>query len=60
MIAGNATDDPQVARLRHALAESREGYPTLRELVDARVDNHGAEQLRFDVEAFIAALERLR
>lgn len=59
VIAGHAAEDPQVARLRQALDDTAETYPTLRELVDARVDNHGADQLRFDVDAFVAGMERL-
>lgn len=57
--AGWSSDDPQVARLRLALAQTTAGYPVLRELVEARIDNHGADQLRFDLDAFIAAMEHV-
>lgn len=48
---------PQIEALRAALASDDGGYTALRDLVDARVDNFGDEQFRFDVDAFIAAME---
>lgn len=57
--AGYSAQDPQVAHLRDALDASTGGYPVLRELIDAAVDNHGEAQFRFDVDAFIAGMERL-
>ena len=59
VIGGRAGGHPQVEDLRAALASEREGYAALRNLVDARVDNHGAEQFAFDLDAFIVAVERL-
>ncbi|MBN9177932.1 MAG: hypothetical protein J0I43_11265 [Microbacterium sp.] len=59
VIGSRAGGHPQVEDLRVALATEREGYVALRELVDARVDNYGAEQFAFDLDAFIAAIERL-
>ena len=50
---------PQVEDLRQALMSEREGYAALRTLIDARVDNYGEEQFAFDVDAFLAAMERL-
>ncbi|CAL4859150.1 TetR/AcrR family transcriptional regulator C-terminal domain-containing protein [Microbacterium sp. MM2322] len=57
--SGYSAQDPQVAHLRDALGSSAGGYPVLRELVDAAFDNHGEAQLRFNVDAFIAGMERL-
>ncbi|APZ33662.1 hypothetical protein BOH66_04810 [Microbacterium aurum] len=51
---------PQVEDLRQALMSEREGYAALRTLIDARVDNYGEEQFAFDIDAFLAAMERLR
>lgn len=59
VIGSRAGGHPQVEDLRAALAAEREGYAALRELLDARVDNYGAEQFAFDLDAFIAAIERL-
>ena len=50
---------PQIEDLRATLDAERDGYPALRSLVDARVDNNGAAQFAFDLDAFIAAMERL-
>jgi TetR/AcrR family tetracycline transcriptional repressor len=50
---------PQVEQLRAVLETSRDGYTALGDLVDARVDNYGAAQLEFDLDAFIGAMERL-
>ncbi len=50
---------PQVEDLRGTLDLERDGFPALRALVDERVDNYGDAQLDFDLEAFIAAIERL-
>lgn len=50
---------PQVEDLRATLAVQREGYPALRSLVDERVDNYGDAQFAFDMDAFIAGVERL-
>lgn len=51
---------PQIEDLRETLATERGGYPALRTLVDARVDNNGAEQFAFDLDAFVDAIERLQ
>jgi TetR/AcrR family tetracycline transcriptional repressor len=60
VMAGYSATDPQVARLRQALDASDEPlYPVLSELIDARIDNHGDAQFRFDIDAFIAGMERL-
>ena len=50
---------PQIEALRATFAAERQGYPALRDLVDARVDDNGAAQFAFDLDAFIAAIERL-
>lgn len=50
---------PQIEDLRATLDAERDGYPALRALVDARVDNYGSAQFAFDLDAFIAAIERL-
>ncbi|GAA3912468.1 hypothetical protein [Microbacterium invictum] len=50
---------PQIEELRRALDDARGEYDALRRLVDARVDNFGHEQLDFDLDAFITAIERL-
>lgn len=50
---------PQVEDLRATLAVERDGYAALRSLVDARVDNYGTAQFAFDIDAFLAAIERL-
>lgn len=50
---------PQIEDLRAALAVERAGYPALRSLVDARVDNFGAAQFAFDLDTFVASIERL-
>ncbi len=59
VIGARAGGHPQIEDLRAAFAAERRGYPALRRLVDARVDNNGAEQFTFDIDAFIAAIERL-
>lgn len=50
---------PQIEALRAALAQTDAGYPALRRLVDARVDNYGEDQLTFDLDAYVAGVERL-
>ena len=59
VIGARAGGHPQIEDLRAAFAAERRGYPALRRLVDARVDNNGVEQFTFDIDAFIAAIERL-
>lgn len=60
VMAGYSPQDPQVARVRQALDASEEPlYPVLSELIAARVDNHGETQFCFDVDTFIAGMERL-
>lgn len=59
VMSGRSADDVQVARVRSALERSPGEYPALRELIESRIDNHGADQLRFDVDVFIAGMERL-
>lgn len=59
VIVAREGDLPQVEDLRAALTVEREGYAALRRLVDARVDNYGESQLAFDLDAFVAAIERL-
>jgi AcrR family transcriptional regulator len=59
VIGGGEGGHPQVEELRRALDDSRDGYSALRDLVDARVDNYGDEQFAFDIDAFIAGMERL-
>ncbi len=56
---GSADGHPQIEALRVALASSRDEYAALRDLVDARVDNYGEAQFAFDLDAYIAAMERL-
>jgi len=50
---------PQIENLRQTFATSEEGYPSLRRLVEARVDNFGAAQFDFDVHSFLTAMEHL-
>ncbi|BDV31452.1 hypothetical protein [Microbacterium terricola] len=50
---------PQIEELRTALASADGEYGAIRGLVDARVDNYGDAQFDFDVDAFVAAMERL-
>lgn len=59
VIGARAEGHPQVEDLRVTLAAERDGYPALRELVDARVDNYGAAQFAFDLDAFFVGVERL-
>ena len=59
VIGSRAGGHPQIEDLRKTLAAERRGYPALRRLVDARVDNNGVDQVAFDLDAFIAAIERL-
>ncbi|MCT9820913.1 hypothetical protein N3K63_11535 [Microbacterium sp. W1N] len=59
IIGARAGGHPQIEALRDALAQTDEGYPALRRLVDERVDNFGEEQLAFDLDAFVAGIERL-
>lgn len=59
-LAGRRTGGhPQIEELRRALDEVHGEYEALRRLVEARVDNFGDAQLAFDIEAYIAAVERL-
>ena len=59
--AAGLAEGPQAyqAAVCAPVAAERQGYPALRDLVDARVDNNGAAQFAFDLDAFIAAIERL-
>ncbi|RLK52941.1 hypothetical protein [Microbacterium telephonicum] len=50
---------PQIEALRSTFAQTEGGYPALRRLVDARVDNFGEDQLAFDLDAYVAGIERL-
>lgn len=59
LVVGRDRSHPHVEDLRAALDETREGYRALRDLVDARVDNYGDAQFEFDLDAYIAGIERL-
>lgn len=59
LVGRRAEGHPDIEELRRALDQASDTYPGLRELVDARVDNFGDEQLAFDLDAFIAAIEQL-
>lgn len=60
IMAGRAHTHPQIEHLRSAFAASEDDYRALRDLVDLRVDNYGADQLEFDLDAFIAGVDARR